>query len=303
MSTARRSTGATIPPATRANPPVVVDLSATRACVCTTLFPNNAGRSPQQRQPPAPPEIVLNAPPPSVRLHVLASMSQPPHSLSSATVPAPQRSPRTFPAHEPPEMDGSAPGRRRSWPPTSTTPAACAIPTPGATTPDTVRRRSNSSSRPSPPCERSPGPHRGRSPLESSPRSAHPSHTPPSRYWDAKPPTVLPSITQAPHAHPSPPTAHAEHSIKYDPCDRDRHDSYEKLRNRATACAAARYLGLSAFEEPAPVVFRNATPQRPTIESSAGVLTLTHAILLPTTCFLGSAHAPCLATLIPGRGS
>ncbi|KAJ7037454.1 TPR-like protein [Mycena alexandri] len=177
--------------------------------------------------------------------------SYPPSSSSSRGQPGgpgqpPQRSPRTFPAHEqirtgePPEMgwERRAPPAEhgRDWPPREHEPRR-------------PRHSNSNSDYPShapaqqppgpgfyPP--RSPGPHRGRSPPESSPRSAHPGHPPPSRYWDPKPPTALPSIVQAPqHGRPSPPTAHAEHSRRYDPRydvrERDHRDSYESERSES----------------------------------------------------------------------
>ncbi|KAJ6497998.1 TPR-like protein [Mycena vitilis] len=189
-----------------------------------------------------------------------ASMSPPPHgsrirspppppfqypsSSSSRGQPGgpgqPQRSPRTFPAHEQirtsePEMgwDRRAPPAEhaREWPPREHEARRPRHSNSGsdyaAHTPSQQQQQPPGFYPP-----RSPGPHRGRSPPESSPRSAHPSHAPPSRYWDAKPPTALPSIVQAPR--PSPPSAHAEHSRRYDPrYDARDHREYDRESERS----------------------------------------------------------------------
>ncbi|KAJ7226106.1 TPR-like protein [Mycena pura] len=100
---------------------------------------------------------------------------------------------------------------------------------------------------------RSPGPshhrerekerERGRSPPESSPRSGHPGHAPPSRYWDTKP-TPLPPVLQTPHAHP-------EHNRRYDPRydAREHRDSYEERereRDRERSASRGGYAGSHA---------------------------------------------------------
>ncbi|KAJ7480062.1 TPR-containing protein Mql1 [Mycena galericulata] len=184
----------------------------------------------------------------------------PPYPSSSRGQPSgpgqPQRSPRTFPAHEqirngePPEMgwDRRAPPSehgRGDWAPRDREHDA------------RRPRHSNSGNeyaahaQPSQPQTqqssfyppRSPGPHRGRSPPESSPRSAHPAHPPPSRYWDPKPPSAVPAAVQAPHARPSPPTTHAEHSRRYDPRydgrDRDHRESYDHERSESRGYAGS----------------------------------------------------------------
>ncbi|KAJ7630409.1 TPR-like protein [Roridomyces roridus] len=176
--------------------------------------------------PPAHNSRIRSPPPPPLP-------SFPPYPSSSRGQPSgpgqPQRSPRTFPAHEqirtgePPEMgwDRRPPGETaRDWPPRE----------------HEGRRPRHSGSgsdypvtQPPPPQfypPRSPGPHRGRSPPESSPRSAHPSHVAPSsRYWDPKPPSAVPA-----HARSS----SADHaSRRYDPRydGRDHREAYENERS------------------------------------------------------------------------
>ncbi|KAJ6573924.1 TPR-like protein [Mycena vulgaris] len=171
----------------------------------------------------------------------------PPYPSSSRGQPGgpgqPHRSPRTFPAHEqirtaePPEMGWerrAPPSEHRDWPRdhdarrprhsgSGSEYPSHAPPTPQQQQPPSFY----------PP--RSPGGHRGRSPPESSPRSAHPAHPPPSRYWEPKPPSALPAVAQAPHGRPSPPSAHAEHSRRYDPRHdaRDHRDSYGEREERS----------------------------------------------------------------------
>ncbi|KAJ7771950.1 TPR-like protein [Mycena maculata] len=163
----------------------------------------------------------------------------------------PQRSPRTFPAHEqiragePPEMGWErrppAAEHGRDW---VSREHDARRPRHSGSGSEYPTHAQPSQSQPQagfyPP--RSPGPHRGRSPPESSPRSAHPAHPPPSRYWEAKPPSALPPVVQAPHARPSPPAAHAEHSRRYDPrydSGRDHRDSYESERSDSRGYAGS----------------------------------------------------------------
>ncbi|KAJ7789464.1 TPR-like protein [Mycena olivaceomarginata] len=214
-----------------------------------SFFTNRHRPASASMSPPSHGSRIRSPPPPPFQPYPSSSSSSSRGPPGGPGQP-PQRSPRTFPAHEqirngdPPEMGwerrGPPPEHGRDWPPREQHDAR-------------RPRHSNSGSdypghgAPSqqqqqpfyPPRERSPGPHRGRSPPESSPRSAHPSHATPSRYWDAKPPTALPAIAQTPHARPSPPSAHAEHSRRYDPRydarDRDREhaDSYENERSES----------------------------------------------------------------------
>ncbi|KAH7907526.1 TPR-like protein, partial [Hygrophoropsis aurantiaca] len=129
---------------------------------------------------------------------------------------ASQRSPPSYP-REPMRSGEQEPGWERRGPP------------PPNPTREPRRGRAEYHSHPPQPYypSRSPGPHRAPSPMETSPRSAHPSRT----YWDSKPPSGPPHPRSPPSGPPPPPPPPENGHWRYDPARFDARDPREYDRD------------------------------------------------------------------------